>query len=136
MRLLIIKPSSLGDIICSLPVAQSIRDQLPDAQISWVVKSRFADIVRRCPTVNGEIIEFQHAPGLRGLLAIASVMKTLRSRHYDAVLDFQGLLRSGLMTWAANAPLKVGIADAREGSRFACSHIAPLPPTEIGRAHV
>ncbi|HCP12133.1 MAG TPA: hypothetical protein DIT89_07340 [Planctomycetaceae bacterium] len=129
MRLLIIKPSSLGDIICSLPVAQSIRDQLPDAQISWVVKSRFADIVRRCPTVNGEIIEFQHAPGLRGLLAIARVMKTLRSRHYDAVLDFQGLLRSGLMTWAANAPLKVGIADAREGSRFACSHIAPLPPT-------
>jgi ADP-heptose:LPS heptosyltransferase len=93
------------------------------------VKSRFADIVRRCPTVNGEIIEFQHAPGLRGLLAIARVMKTLRARHYDAVLDFQGLLRSGLMTWAANAPLKVGIADAREGSRLACSHIAPLPPT-------
>jgi len=130
MRLLIIKPSSLGDIICSLPVAQSIRDQLPSAEISWVVKSRFADIVRRCPTINGEIIEFQHAPGFRGVLAIARVMQTLRKRHYDAVLDFQGLLRSGLMTWAANAPLKIGIADAREGSRFACNHIAPLPPAD------
>jgi len=127
MRLLIIKPSSLGDIICSLPVAQSIRDQLPSAEISWVVKSRFADIVRRCPTINGEIIEFQHAPGFREVLAIAHVMQTLRKRHYDAVLDFQGLLRSGLMTWAANAPLKIGIADAREGSRFTCNHIAPLP---------
>ena len=128
MRLLIIKPSSLGDIICSLPVAQSIRDQLPSAEISWVVKSRFADIVRRCPTINGEIIEFQHAPGVRGILAIARVMQTLRKRHYDAVLDFQGLLRSGLMTWAAHAPVKIGIADAREGSRLACTHIAPLPP--------
>lgn len=66
MRVLIIKPSSLGDIICSLPVAQSIRDQVPGAEISWVVKSRFADIVRRCPTVNGEVLEFEHVAGWRG----------------------------------------------------------------------
>jgi lipopolysaccharide heptosyltransferase I len=129
MRILIVKPSSLGDIICSLPVAQSIRDQLPEAEISWVVKSRFADVVRRCPTVNGELIEFEHSAGWRGITAIGRVMRTLRQRHFDAVLDFQGLLRSGLMTFAANSPLKVGIAEAREGSRLFYSSIVPLPET-------
>ncbi|MEY3176164.1 MAG: hypothetical protein RLZZ436_4078 [Planctomycetota bacterium] len=127
MRVLIIKPSSLGDIICSLPVAQSIRDQLPEAEISWVVKSRFADIIRRCPTVNGEVLEFEHTSGWRGVLAIGRVMRQLRQRRYDAVLDFQGLLRSGLMTWAARSPLKVGIAEAREGSRLFYNKIVPLP---------
>ena len=118
MRILIVKPSSLGDIICALPVAQSIRDQLPEAEISWVVKSRFADVVRRCPTVNGELIEFEHSAGWSGITAIWRVMRRLRERQFDAVLDFQGLLRSGLMTFAANAPFKVGIAEAREGSRL------------------
>ena len=73
MRILILKPSSLGDIVCSLPVAQSIRDQMPSAEISWVVKARFSEILKRCPTVNGEIIEYNHAPGLKGLMAIRTV---------------------------------------------------------------
>ncbi|HQZ63619.1 MAG TPA: glycosyltransferase family 9 protein [Planctomycetaceae bacterium] len=127
MRILILKPSSLGDIVCSLPVAQSIRDQMPDAEISWVAKTRFSEILKRCPTVNGEIIEFDHAPGLRGLLAIRTVMKSLRGKHFDAVLDFQGLLRTGLMTWSAKSPLKVGSIEAREGSRLAYNHVVPLP---------
>ncbi|MEY2727252.1 MAG: hypothetical protein RLZZ458_3119 [Planctomycetota bacterium] len=129
MRILIVKPSSLGDIICALPVAQSIRDQLPEAEISWVVKSRFADVVRRCPTVNGELIEFEHSAGWSGITAIWRVMRRLRERQFDAVLDFQGLLRSGLMTFAANAPFKVGIAEAREGSRLFYNSIVPLPET-------
>ena len=113
MQILIVKPSSLGDIICALPVAQSIRDQMPEAVISWVVKSRFKEIVQRCPTVNGDVIEFDHSPGIPGLRELWRTMRSLRHRRFDAVLDFQGLLRSGLMTWAVESPLK-----------------------EIGRAHV
>ena len=127
MQILILKPSSRGDIICSLPVAQSIREQCPQAVISWVVKSRFREIVRRCPTVNGEIIEFDHHPGLRGLQGLWTVCRTLRSRSFDAVLDFQGLLRTGLMMRAVQSPLRVGSEDAREGSSLACSHIVPRP---------
>lgn len=127
MKILILKPSSLGDIIASLPVAQSIRDQCPDAEISWVVKSRFADIVRRCPTVNGEIIQFEHAAGVKGLIALQKVIRGLRLRRFDAVLDFQGLLRTGLMTWAARAAWKIGSRAAREGSQFSYNRIVPLP---------
>jgi len=127
VQILIIKPSSLGDIICALPVAQSIRDQMPDAEISWVVKSRFAEIVRRCPTVNGDIIEFDHHPGVRGLRELWKTIGDLRHREFDTVLDFQGLLRSGLMTSAVKAPLKIGSPDGREGSRLACHQIVSLP---------
>ena len=86
MQILILKPSSLGDIICALPVAQSIRDQNPDAVISWVVKSRFLDIVQRCPAVNGEIIEFRHQSGPGGLLELYRTIRTVsptpsRFRH-------------------------------------------------------
>ena len=127
MQILILKPSSLGDIICSLPVAQSIREQIPDAVISWVVKSRFSEIVRRCPTVNGEIIEFDHCKGVRGIGRLVSTINGLRGRKFDAVLDFQGLLRTGLMTAAVKSPLKVGSVAAREGSRFAYNHVVPYP---------
>lgn len=127
MRILILKPSSLGDIVCSLPVAQSIRDQMPSAEISWVVKTRFSEILKRCPTVNGEIIEYNHAPGLKGLMAIRTVVKSLHNRHFDAVLDFQGLLRTGLMACSVKSPLKVGSVEAREGSRLAYNRVVPFP---------
>ena len=127
MQILILKPSSLGDIICSLPVAQSIREQRSDAVISWVVKKRFAEIVRRCPAVNGEVIVFDHQKGLRGLPKLYQVIREVGQREYDAVLDFQGLLRTGLMTWRSQAPLKVGSVFAREGSRLAYNKVVPAP---------
>lgn len=127
MKILVLKPSALGDIICGLAVAQSIRDQCPEAEISWVVKKHFAEIVRRCPTVNGEVIVFDHQRNWRGLTALMRVLGTLRHRHYDAVLDFQGLMRTGLMTRAAKSPLKIGSVFAREGSRFAYHRVVPAP---------
>ncbi|MCH2114543.1 MAG: glycosyltransferase family 9 protein [Pirellulales bacterium] len=132
MRILILKPSSLGDIICALPVAQSIRQQCPEAVISWVVKKRFAEVVRRCATVNGEVIVFNHRKGLRGLPRLHQVVREVERRQYDAVLDFQGLLRTGWMTWRAHASLKVGSVFAREGSRLAYNAIVPAP--EGGRS--
>ncbi len=124
MQILIIKPSSMGDILHALPVAQSIRDQIPDAQISWVVKTRFADLIRRCDTVNGRIIEFRHELGLRGIWQTCRDLTRLR---FDAVLDFQGLLRSGLMTRAANAPLKIGPPWSRECSNWFHPQVADFP---------
>lgn len=124
MQILIIKPSSMGDIIHALPVVQSIRDQLPEAEVSWVVKTRFADLIRRCDTVNGQVIEFQHELGLRG---IWKTCQQLQQLQFDAVLDFQGLLRSGLMTRAANAPVKIGPAWSRECSSWFHPQVAPFP---------
>lgn len=133
MKILIIKPSSIGDIIQALRVAQSIYDQLPNVEISWVVRDRFAEIVRKCPAVNGQILEFQRTNGMR---AGWRLLKALRSRTYDAVFDFQGLLRSGLMTAAARSPLKLGHRRCREGSHLFYHQLVPLPPGGQTAHHV
>jgi ADP-heptose:LPS heptosyltransferase len=121
--LLIIKPSSLGDIVHGLQVVQTVALALPDCRITWVVRDRFAPLVEAAPFVH-EVIHFHRKNGWRG---IVEVLKTLRSRRFDAVWDMQGLLRSGLMAAAARAEVKWGRRDSREGASL-FSRKVNLPP--------
>ncbi|NJR43124.1 MAG: hypothetical protein HC767_11200, partial [Akkermansiaceae bacterium] len=110
--LLIIKPSSLGDIVHGLQVVQTVAKKLPDCRITWVARDRFAPLVEAAPFVH-EVIHFRRKEGFKGIL---DMMKILRARQFDLVWDMQGLLRSGLMTAAARSPEKWGRADSREGA--------------------
>lgn len=110
--LLVIKPSSLGDIVHGLQILQGVARQLPDCRITWVARDRFAPLVEAAPFI-AEVIHFRRKAGLRGL---RDLLKILHGRHFDAVWDMQGLLRSGLMTAAARAPRKWGRRDSREGA--------------------
>lgn len=123
-RLLIIKPSSLGDIVHGLQLAHSIRSQMPAVEIDWVAREVFAPLVELCPVVD-RVIVFERRGGPAAFLRL---LKRIRQRRYDVVLDLQGLARSGLMTAAARAERKLGRSDAREGARLACHESAPLPP--------
>ncbi len=122
-RLLVIKPSSLGDIVHGLQVLQTVTRQLPECRVTWVARDRFAGLVRAAPFVH-EVVEFQRKRGLRGLL---DVMKSLRGRTFDEVWEMQGLLRSGLMAAAANAPVKCGRRDSRECAGLFCNRRVALP---------
>lgn len=126
-RILIVKPSSLGDIVHGLQVADAIKAQKPATHITWVAASTFAPLVQACPVVDDTLV-FERQAGLRGLLR---VMAEIRRRRFDQVLDLQGLARSGLMTLAARCPRrhKLGRRDAREGASLACGQTMPLPPT-------
>jgi heptosyltransferase I len=110
--LLIIKPSSLGDIVHGLQVVQTVAKKLPGCRITWVARDRFAPLVEAAPFVQ-EVIHFRRKEGFKGIL---DIMKILRSRQYDIVWDMQGLLRSGLMAVAARSAEKWGRADSREGA--------------------
>jgi len=122
-RLLVIKPSSLGDIVHGLQVMQTVARQLPECHVTWVARDRFAGLVRAAPFVH-EVIEFERKRGLRGLF---DVMKTLRGMRFDEVWDMQGLLRSGLMAAAASAPVKCGRRDSRECAGLFCNRRVNLP---------
>jgi heptosyltransferase-1 len=110
--LLVIKPSSLGDIVHALQVVQVLAKERPACRISWVVRERFAGLVQAAPFVH-EVIIFRRRDGWRAFLRL---LRQLRGRQFDAVWDMQGLLRSGLMTAAARAPVKWGRPDSREGA--------------------
>ncbi|WOO40256.1 glycosyltransferase family 9 protein [Rubellicoccus peritrichatus] len=124
--ILVIKPSSLGDITHALQVVESLRRQMPDVKITWVVRDTFAQLVEACETVD-EVLVFERKSGLS---AFRRLLAEIKSRHFDWVLDMQGLARSGLMAMAADCPRanKLGRSDARELSGFAYGRKVPLPP--------
>jgi len=110
--LLVIKPSSLGDIVHGLQVMQTVALARPELRITWVVRERFADLVKAAPFV-AETIIFRRRDGWP---AFWKLLCELRGREFDEVWDMQGLLRSGLMTAAVRSPKKRGRPDAREGA--------------------
>lgn len=111
-RVLIIKPSSLGDIVHGLQVLAAMRAGRDDLHVTWVVREMFAPLVEACAQVD-RVVVFERRKGWRGLWAVRRVRQ---GERFDLVMDMQGLLRSGLMTWWARAPRKVGRPDAREGA--------------------
>ncbi|MBI4843335.1 MAG: lipopolysaccharide heptosyltransferase I [Nitrospirae bacterium] len=123
MRILIIKPSSLGDIIHALPFLKAVKDAYPESQVDWVVSKNLAGILEGNPLIN-ELIIFDKDSwkSLRNLPAtireIKSFRKNLGKRYYEIIADLQGLLRSGLITHFTPGAMKIGFAGAREGSRF------------------
>ena len=125
LSLLIIKPSSLGDIVHGLQVVQAVAKHLPQCQITWVVRDRFAPLVEAAPFVH-EVIHFRRKLGLRGIF---EVNRKLRKRRFDAVWDMQGLFRSGLMVASAHSEVKWGRNDSREGAGW-FSRKVPMPPGE------
>ncbi len=123
-ELLVIKPSSLGDIVHALQVVASIKAQQPHWRVSWIVRDIFAPLVR-ASTVVDQVYVFQRHEGVRGFFKL---MREVRQRQFDVVLDMQGLLRSGLMTKWSRAKRKLGRTDAREGAGFFYDEKVPLPP--------
>jgi heptosyltransferase-1 len=123
MRILIIKPSSLGDIVHSLPFLKSLRDTFPEISIEWVISKSLSEILEGNPLVD-RLIMFdkdswkQPRRLTKTVREMKNFIKEIRSERYDMIVDLQGLLRSGLMTFLAQSPLKLGFKDAREGSRL------------------
>lgn len=122
-RILIVKLSSIGDVVMTTPVAKALRQAMPDAYIAWVVEDRAKDVLIGNPYLDEIIIWNRNStsPSLRkrasGLvLGLAKLAPILRSKNFDLAIDFQGLLRSGLVTGLSRAPFRVGYDNAREGA--------------------
>jgi len=124
-RILIIKPSSLGDIVHALPTLAAIRDAFPDAHIAWLVKKQWAGLLER---VEGLDRIWPVGPGLRGWL---SHVPALRAVGFDLVVDLQGLLRSGILARLIGCATRVGFANAREGSRLLYTHRVAVPTPDM-----
>ena len=122
-EMLIIKPSALRDIVHGLQVATSIKAQRPEWRISWIVRDIFSPLVRSCAAVD-QVYVFRRDEGARGFL---QTMREVRKKEFELVLDFQGLLRTGLMTKWSRGKRKVGRTDAREGAGMFYDEKIPLP---------
>jgi len=126
VKILIVKLSSLGDVVHAMPAVQDIRAALPDARIDWVVERGFAPLVQRCEGV-GDVIECELRRWRKAPLAAQTraqwraFREALRQREYDAVIDLQGLTKSALVARVARlAPggRRFALANQTEGSSY------------------
>ena len=121
-RILIVKPSSLGDVVHALPTFSVLRRRFPQAHIAWLVKEGWAELLDRVEGLN-EILSVR--AGVGGWL---SAIRDVRSRKFDLVVDLQGLFRSGAIAWLSASPVRIGFANAREGGPLFYTHHVAVPP--------
>ena len=130
-RLLLIRPSALGDVCRTVPLLRSLRAAYPHAHIDWLVRSDWQDAISAHPDLDG-VVPF-HRDQLRHLwksshrTAARTLRSALREARYDVVLDAQGLFRSGLAAHWTGAPRRIGFADAREGGRWGLTEKVEIP---------
>lgn len=119
-RILILKPSSLGDIVHALPSVAALRAAFPEAQLTWMANPEWAPLLEGNPNLD-EILLFPRADfrGPRGWWRFIRWRRSLAQRTApDLLLDFQGLLRTALVARAFHGVPVYGLSDAREGARF------------------
>ena len=118
-NILIIKPSSLGDIVLALPALTALYKSFPDAKISWLIRPEFAALLENHPHLT-EIILFDRKflgrawYNPRAFIALISLILQLRRSKFDLVFDLQGLFRTASLAWLTGCKKRFGMAAARE----------------------
>lgn len=138
-RILLIKPSALGDVVHALPVVATLKRRYPEIPLDWLIEEEAAPLVEGHPAVAEFVVsgrrrwqrQLKHPGTIPGVLREIRVFARKVRGRYDAVLDLQGLLKSAVYVLAANAPIRVGLADGREGATWVLTHRVPVPPQPV-----
>ncbi len=132
IKVLIVKLSSIGDVVHTLPALHSIRKGFEKkgvrAEIDWLVEEAASSLLTGDPLIDNVIV-VKNRGWLKDTANNLRTVKSIRSRHYDIVLDFQGLLKSGIWVAVSGGKRKIGFSNAREMSHiFLNEKVAPYDP--------
>jgi lipopolysaccharide heptosyltransferase I len=137
-KILIVKLSALGDLVHTWPAVRSLRERYPRAFIAWAVEERFQDLLALNPDIDLVVPlatkRWRKNPGLSSLGEIRAGARTLRDHRFDMTIDFNGLIKSGIVTWLSGAPVRLGFH--RSQCREPLSALATnrrLPRQDAGR---
>ena len=123
MNILIVKLSAIGDVIHTLPSLAALRKLYPEAHITWVIEEAASDLIQDHPALDCVLI-LRRKSWVRSLSAgkdfgrvfreARDFRKALRSRSYDLVIDFHGLLKSAVIVWLSGGKRKIGYDSMQE----------------------
>src|SRR5947209_9780235 len=159
-RILLIKPSAVGDVIHTVPVLAKLRARYPGARIDWLLTPAIADLIRHHPALSNALLfdrhEYAHFwHSWSAARRFLDLLWTIRRTRYDLVLDLHGQLRSALFTVASGAPVRIGFdrprqaaleasrqrlgkdtflhgwMGTREGAWLAYTHCIPIPTLDV-----
>jgi heptosyltransferase-1 len=125
-RILIVLLGAIGDVVRALPLANRVRAAFPDAHLAWAVEPRSAPILEAHPALDDRLV-FERRGGARAFLAF---LRRVRAERFDLVLDLQRHAKSGLVSAASRAPVRVGFhrTNAKELNWLWNTHT--IPPVE------
>jgi len=123
MKILIVKLSAIGDVVQTLPALEAIKKTYPASSITWLVEEAASGILEGHPLIDTLLISRRKTwlnllknpfTFCEGVVRIIRFIRELRSVHYDIAIDFQGLLKSGILMFLARAERKIGFDRTRE----------------------
>ena len=124
MTILLVRPRLIGDVILTTPSIQALRRRFPDAKLLYLVEALAAPVVAHNPLIS-ETFVIRHRRGWRRWLEDVRLARQLRAKRIDVAIDLHGGPRSGWLTWATRAPMRVGYDVS--GRRWMYSHRIPRP---------
>ncbi|MHB9132189.1 MAG: glycosyltransferase family 9 protein [Armatimonadota bacterium] len=138
LHILIVRLGAIGDVLMTSPVPRALHEWFPNARISWIVEALSAPFVQANPYVD-EVIVIERRNAWRRMLRTGKVIpvakefttffRELRARKFDLAIDFQGLQKSGMVTWLSGASRRIGPTPAREfANRFLMTELTYRPP--------
>ena len=159
-RILLIKPSALGDVVHTLPVLVKLRARYPRAQIDWLITPENAEVVRYHPALSNVVLFARRDFSKRGrrwraFLSFFDLLKQIRSAKYELIIDMHGQVRSAFFALISGARVRIGFdrpvkrgltvsaehdlknipnhgwRGAREGSWMAYTHRIPIPTLDV-----
>jgi 3-deoxy-D-manno-octulosonic-acid transferase/heptosyltransferase-1 len=130
MKILIIKLSSIGDVVHTLPALASLKRAYPDAKIDWLVEEAAAPLLDGHEMID-ELIVVRNRGWTIELRKNLKVVKYLKEKRYDIAIDFQGLFKSGIWMYLIAAKKRIGFSNARELSYIFLN--SKCPPYDIER---
>ena len=118
-KILIIKPSALGDIVQAMPAACCLAQSFPDVEIHWFVRPEFAALIENHPCIHKIILFHRKELGKwwyepAAFAELLRLSKQLREEKYDIVFDFQGRFRSAIFAWFSRCKMRIGMAGTQE----------------------
>jgi ADP-heptose:LPS heptosyltransferase len=110
MKILIIKPSSFGDIVQAAPCASALKKAYPGCNVSWVVFKQWEELLEIFYDIDNAIV-WDRKKGISGFFG---VLKEVKKTEFDVIIDLQGLMRSALLAKFAKGKVKLGVPGMKE----------------------
>jgi heptosyltransferase-1 len=136
LKILILKPSSLGDVIQALPVLRLLRQRFRDAEIYWWIDANLAPLIEGDPDLT-DIVRFERKrwASPANWPEMFQSVRWMRAQRFDWVIDLQGLLRSAAFAWLARGKFLIGLDNPHEGGREGASSFYDFAVRGNGSGH-
>ena len=127
-RILIVKMSSIGDVVHCLPIAGALRRRYPEAYLAWVVQPAAAEVLIGHPALDEVLVvggQGEPRPGVRPLPSLQqpfALARALRGLTFDLTIDMQGLAKSAWVAYLTGAKDRLGFRNYQEGAFLLCNH--------------